>query len=116
MSRDSGLGPRGSGTARGKEVSAAEAVPESRAPSPESRPSSPALSLVNLTRRFGSQVAVDHLSLDVAQGELLALIGASGSGKTTTLRAIERNRASSSAESSRPVKTTTGMLRKLDSA
>jgi putative spermidine/putrescine transport system ATP-binding protein len=46
------------------------------------------LSLVNLTRRFGSQVAVDHLSLDVAQGELLALIGASGSGKTTTLRMI----------------------------
>ncbi|HEX5437061.1 MAG TPA: ABC transporter ATP-binding protein [Gemmatimonadaceae bacterium] len=48
----------------------------------------PALSLVNLTRRFGAQAAVDHLSLDVARGELLALVGASGSGKTTTLRMI----------------------------
>jgi len=88
MSRDSGLGARDSGTARGETIPPAEAVPEPRVPSPEPRPSSPALSLVNLTRRFGSQVAVDHLSLDVAQGELLALIGASGSGKTTTLRMI----------------------------
>ncbi|HEX6965125.1 MAG TPA: ABC transporter ATP-binding protein [Gemmatimonadaceae bacterium] len=31
---------------------------------------------------------MDHVSLDVARGELLALIGASGSGKTTTLRMI----------------------------
>jgi ABC-type Fe3+/spermidine/putrescine transport system ATPase subunit len=50
------------------------------------------LSLVGVTRRFGTpssgSVAVDRLTLDVHQGELLALIGASGSGKTTTLRII----------------------------
>lgn len=46
------------------------------------------LSLRNLTRRFGTQAAVDDLSLDIAAGELLALIGASGSGKTTTLRMV----------------------------
>jgi ABC-type Fe3+/spermidine/putrescine transport system ATPase subunit len=47
------------------------------------------LSLVGLTRRFGAKApAVDDLSLDVASGELLALIGASGSGKTTTLRMV----------------------------
>ena len=47
------------------------------------------LSLVGLTRRFGSQApAVDDLSLQVASGELLALVGASGSGKTTTLRMV----------------------------
>jgi ABC-type Fe3+/spermidine/putrescine transport system ATPase subunit len=51
------------------------------------------LSLVGVTRRFGAlssggSVAVDGLTLDVHQGELLALIGASGSGKTTTLRII----------------------------
>ena len=51
------------------------------------------LSLVGVTRRFGAltaggTVAVDRLTLDVEQGELLALIGASGSGKKTTLRII----------------------------
>ena len=46
------------------------------------------LSLERLTRRFAGLDAVDALSLDVARGELLALIGASGSGKTTTLRMV----------------------------
>ena len=49
------------------------------------------LSLMGVTRRFGAaggSPAVDGLTLDVEQGELLALIGASGSGKTTTLRII----------------------------
>jgi iron(III) transport system ATP-binding protein len=44
------------------------------------------LSLRNITRRFGSHTAVDDVSIDVAPGELVALVGASGSGKTTTLR------------------------------
>ena len=46
------------------------------------------LALVGLTRRFGAHVAVDALSLEIGRGELLALIGASGSGKTTTLRMV----------------------------
>src|SRR5438105_2234814 len=47
-----------------------------------------ALTLKNVTRRFGDYVAVDDVSLTVAPGELLALVGASGSGKTTTLRIV----------------------------
>ena len=47
-----------------------------------------ALTLDRLTRRFGDQAAVDSLSLSLAPGELLALVGASGSGKTTTLRMV----------------------------
>ena len=46
------------------------------------------LSIRNLTKRFGSMVAVEALSLDVARGEILALLGPSGSGKTTTLRLL----------------------------
>ena len=47
-----------------------------------------ALALDGVTRRFATQVAVEALTLDVRAGELLALLGASGSGKTTTLRMV----------------------------
>ncbi len=43
-----------------------------------------------LTKSFGEVVAVDRLSLAVERGELLPLVGASGSGKTTTLKMINR--------------------------
>ncbi len=47
------------------------------------------LRLIGVSRRYeGSGRGVEELSLDVRPGELMALIGASGSGKTTTLRMI----------------------------
>jgi spermidine/putrescine transport system ATP-binding protein len=46
------------------------------------------LQLVGVCKRFGAFVAVDDLSLTVPQGSFFALLGASGCGKTTTLRMI----------------------------
>ncbi|QJW97577.1 hypothetical protein FTUN_5152 [Frigoriglobus tundricola] len=44
-----------------------------------------ALSLVDVTVRYGPRVVVDRLSLDVRQGEIVGLLGPNGSGKSTTL-------------------------------
>jgi len=46
------------------------------------------LKLDNVTVRYGATVAVDRISLEVREGELVTLIGANGAGKSTTLRAI----------------------------
>jgi putative spermidine/putrescine transport system ATP-binding protein len=46
------------------------------------------LTLKGLSKRYGNAVAVHSVSLDVAQGEFVSLLGASGSGKTTTLMMI----------------------------
>jgi ABC-2 type transport system ATP-binding protein len=41
-----------------------------------------------LSKTFGSLIAVDRLSLDVRQGEVFAFLGPNGSGKTTTIRLL----------------------------
>jgi ABC-2 type transport system ATP-binding protein len=42
----------------------------------------------NLTKRFGEQVAVDHMNLEVHPGEILGFLGPNGAGKTTAIRMI----------------------------
>jgi ABC-2 type transport system ATP-binding protein len=42
----------------------------------------------NVTRRYGSKLAVDRLTLRVAGGELVALLGPNGAGKTTAVRML----------------------------
>ena len=48
----------------------------------------PAIEIKDLSKSFGSFVAVDHLTLSVRQGEIFGLLGPNGSGKTTTINMI----------------------------
>jgi ABC-2 type transport system ATP-binding protein len=41
---------------------------------------------VNLTKRFGEQIAVDHINLEINPGEILGFLGPNGAGKTTAIR------------------------------
>ena len=42
----------------------------------------------NLSKQFGSFIALDHVNLEIKTGSLVALVGPSGSGKSTLLRII----------------------------
>ena len=45
------------------------------------------LEIQHLTKRYGSKVAVDDLSLHIRPGEICGFIGHNGAGKTTTIKA-----------------------------
>jgi ABC-2 type transport system ATP-binding protein len=45
----------------------------------------PALEFAGLTKRFGENVAVDHIDLVVPPGSFFGLVGPNGAGKTTSL-------------------------------
>jgi spermidine/putrescine transport system ATP-binding protein len=47
-----------------------------------------AIQIKGVTKRFGDHLAVDDVSLDIAEGEFFSLLGPSGCGKTTTLRML----------------------------
>jgi ABC-2 type transport system ATP-binding protein len=48
----------------------------------------PAIEVKELTRRFGTFTAVDHVSFDVGAGEIFGFLGANGAGKSTTIRML----------------------------
>lgn len=47
-----------------------------------------AITVNDLTKRFGDFTAVDHVTFDVKQGELFALLGPNGAGKSTTIKML----------------------------
>jgi ABC-2 type transport system ATP-binding protein len=48
----------------------------------------PVIEAEGLTRRFGTFTAVDHVTFDVARGEIFGFLGANGAGKTTCIRML----------------------------
>src|ERR1700753_688060 len=42
----------------------------------------------DLTKRFGSFIAVDHITFEVEKGEIFGFLGANGAGKTTAMRML----------------------------
>ena len=47
-----------------------------------------AISAINLTKKYGKKYAVNSLSFDIEQGEIVGFLGPNGAGKTTTLRML----------------------------
>ncbi|HHL21706.1 MAG TPA: ATP-binding cassette domain-containing protein, partial [Aliiroseovarius sp.] len=61
------------------------------APSVSQRPrggTDPAISIRNVTVRFGKVVAAQDVSVDIRQGEFVSIVGPSGCGKTTVLNLL----------------------------
>jgi len=54
----------------------------------DSNPDAPALKMVDLVKTFKKQCAVDGMSLEVRRGEIFALLGHNGAGKTTAINCI----------------------------
>src|SRR5690606_29314312 len=83
----------GTGAGAGLAASRSHVAPDrsqtTRPDAPAAYPS-PALEVRGLTKRYrrGDRPALDHVWLDVQDGEILTLVGESGSGKTTLLRLV----------------------------
>jgi putrescine transport system ATP-binding protein len=54
----------------------------------DSQPAATYLQIVDVVKDFSGYLAVNHVSLDIAKGEIFALLGSSGCGKTTLLRML----------------------------
>jgi simple sugar transport system ATP-binding protein len=59
-----------------------------QAPTPNTQHPTPAVSLRSIAKRFGNVVAIDDATLEVARGEIHALLGENGAGKTSLMNVL----------------------------
>src|SRR5215831_8714274 len=64
------------------------ALPESMWPPSDAATGHTMIHVDNLTKYFGPVLAVDHVSFDITQGEIVGLLGLNGAGKSTTMRIL----------------------------
>ena len=48
----------------------------------------PMIEIRNLVKRYKDTIALDHLNLDIEEGEIFGLLGPNGSGKTTVINCL----------------------------
>ncbi len=63
-----------------------------------SREAQPALQATNISRRFGSTIALDQVELELLRGQRVALLGPNGAGKSTLLRVLSLRMGPSAGE------------------
>ena len=63
-------------------------VTSERVAAPDATQSAPALSVHNLSKRFGARIAFEDVSFEVGHGEVFGFLGPNGAGKTTTVRTL----------------------------
>ena len=62
--------------------------PDGLSHSEKNNKGTPVIEVENLTKQFGSFIAVDHISFEVRRGEIFGFLGANGAGKTTAMRML----------------------------
>src|SRR5256885_4855482 len=67
-------------------ISSIDAPPQHGAPARAT--DTPAISAVDVSKRYGPVIALDRLTLDIQRGEVFGLLGPNGSGKTTFMRLL----------------------------
>ena len=75
-------------TTAGITIAGPARTPAQSPPRNSAGPGAPFVRIEGVTKRFGSFLAVDNVSLDIEKGEIFALLGGSGCGKTTLLRML----------------------------